>query len=80
MITSRLHSHFADSTQHYSGLISKTEGSVRKIQKRAHFHNKNVKKGTPDLPSYIHGFFTVVLIKQIFEKIMKAASGSSTQF
>ena len=66
-----------------SGVILETEGSVRKIQKRALFQYKKVKKGTPNLTSpYIHSVFTIVLIKQIFEKNMsfRAASGSWTQF
>ena len=51
--------------------------------KRALFHNKKVKKGTPNLTSpYVHSRFTLVLIKQIFEKnrSLRAASGSQTQF
>ena len=63
--------------------IVETEGSVRKIQKRALFHYKKVKKGTPNLTSpYVHGLFTNFLIKQIFEKnkSSRAASGSRTQF
>ena len=44
-------------------------GSIRKIQKRALFHYKKVKKGTPNLSSpYVHSLFQIVLIKQIFEK------------
>ena len=34
-----------------SGIILKTEGNVQKIQKRALFHYKKVKKGTPNLTS-----------------------------
>ena len=64
-------------------IILETEGSVRKIQKRALLHYKKVKKGTPDLASpYLHSLFKIVLIKQIFEKnkSTRAASGSRTQF
>ena len=65
------------------GVILETEGSVRKIQKRALFHYKTVKKGTPNLTSpFVHGLFTIVLMKQIFEKnkSFRAASGNQTQF
>ena len=61
----------------YSGVILETEGSVQKIQKRALFHYKIFKKGTPNLISpYVHGLFTVALMKQIFEKnkSLRAAS------
>ena len=34
-----------------SEVIVETEGSVRKMQKRALFHYKKVKKGTPSLTS-----------------------------
>ena len=53
------------------------------MQKRALFHYKTVKKGTPNLTSpFVRGHFTIVLMKQIFEKnkSLKAASGSWTQF
>ena len=66
-----------------TGVILETEGSVWKIQKRALFHYKKIKKGTPNLTSpYDHSLFTIVLIKQIFEKnrSSRAASGSRTQF
>ena len=50
-------------------IILETEGSIQKIQKRVLFHYKKVKKGTPNLTSsYIHSLFTIVLMKQIFEK------------
>ena len=65
------------------GVILETEGSVQKIQKRALFHYKKVKKGTLILTfPYVHTFFTIVLIKQIFEKnkSSRAASISQTQF
>ena len=65
------------------GVILETEDSVRKIQKGALFHYKKVKKGTPNLTSpYVHSFFTLVLIRQFFEKntSSRAASGSRTQF
>ena len=67
----------------YSGVILETEGRVQKIQKRALFHYKIVEKGTPNLISpYVHGLFTVALMKQIFEKNkpLRAASRSQTQF
>ena len=67
----------------YSEVILETEGSIQKTQKRALFHYKTVKKGTPNLTSsYVHGLFTVVLMKQIFEKnkSLRAASESWTQF
>ena len=66
-----------------TGIILETEGSVQKILKRALFHYKKVKKGTPNLTSpYVYSLFTIVLIKQIFEKnkSLRAASGSRTQF
>ena len=51
------------------GIILETEGSIQKTQKRALFHYKTVKKGTPNLTyPYIHDLFTIVLIKQISEK------------
>ena len=65
------------------GVILETKGSVRKIQKRALFHYKTVKKGTPNLISrYLYGLFTIVLTKQIFEKTKssRATSASQTQF
>ena len=65
------------------GIILETEGSIQKIQKRALFHYKTVKKGTPNLTyPYIHDFFTIVLIKQISEKnkSSRAASRNQTQF
>ena len=55
--------------QQYPGIILETEGSVRKIQKRALIHYKKIKKGTPNLTSsYVGSLFTIALIKQIFEK------------
>ena len=52
-----------------SGIILETEGSIRKIQKRVFFQYKKVKKGTPNLTSpYVYSLFTLVFIKQIFEK------------
>ena len=51
--------------------------------KRALFHYKKVKKGTPNLTSLcVHSIFTIVLIKQIFEKnkSLRALSRSRTQF
>ena len=55
-----------------SRVILETESSVHKIQGRY-----------PNLTSlYVHSLFTIVLIKQIFEKnkSLKAVSGSRTQF
>ena len=66
-----------------AGVILETEGSAWKIQKRALFHYKKVKKGTPYLtPPYVHNLFTIALIKQICEKnrSLRAASGSWMQF
>ena len=66
-----------------TGVISETEGSIQKIQKKALFHNKKVKKGTLILTSpYIHSLFTIALIKQIFEKnkSSRAASRNQTKF
>ena len=66
-----------------SGVILETEGSVRKIQKKALFPCKKVKKGTLNLTSpYVDSLCTIVLIKQIFEKnkSLWAASRSQTQF
>ena len=41
------------------GVILETEGSIRKIPKRALFHDK---KGTPNLAScYVHSLFVIVL-------------------
>ena len=46
------------------GVILETEGSIQKTQKRALFHYKTVKKGTPNLTSpYVHGLFAIVFIK-----------------
>ena len=66
----------------YAGVIVETEGNVRKMQKRALFHHKKIKKDTPNLTSpYVHSLFTIFLIKQVFEKNKspRAASGSRTQ-
>ena len=66
-----------------AGVILETEGNIQKIQKKALYHYKTVKKSTPNLTSpYVYGFFTIVLIKQIFEKIkqLRAGSGNWTQF
>ena len=47
-----------------SGIILETKCSIRKIQKRALFHYKKVKKGTPNLTfASVHGLFTIVVIK-----------------
>ena len=62
-----------------SAIILETEGSVRKIQKRAFPTRKKLKKGTPIFTSpHVHSLFTTVLIKQVFEKnkSSRAASGS----
>ena len=51
-----------------------------KDTERVLFHYKNVKKGTPNLTSpYVHSFFTIVFMTQIFlkNKSLRAASGSS---
>ena len=64
-------------------IILETEGSIRKIQQRALFQYKTVKKGTPNLTfPYDHSLFTIVLVKQIFEKnkSWRAVSRSQTQF
>ena len=59
----------ATSFHDHTGVILETEGSIRKIQKRALFYYKTVRKGTPTLTSpYVHGLFIIVSIKQIFEK------------
>ena len=76
---------FEDSLSSFvtSGVIVETEGSVRKMQKRALFHNKKVKKGTPNLASpYFHSLFIIFSMKQIFEKnkSSRAVSRSRTQF
>ena len=66
-----------------AGVILEIEGSVQKIQKRPLFHNKKVKKGTPNLTSpYGHSLLTIILIKKICEKnnSSRAASGSQSQF
>ena len=71
------------STSHVTGIILETEGTVQKIQKRALFHQKKVKKGTPNLTSPCdHSFFALVLIKQIFEKnrSSRAVPEIQTQF
>ena len=47
------------------GISLETEGSVLKIQKRALFHNKKVKKVLPNFTSpYVRSLFTIILIKQ----------------
>ena len=63
----------------YTGVILKTTGSTQKTQKRALFHYKTDKKGTLNLP-FVYSFFTIILIKQIFEKnkSLRAASGGWT--
>ena len=72
-----------------TGVIIRTKDYFRnwgqrpKGIKRALFHCKKVKKGTPNLTSpYVHSLFTVVLIKQICEKnkSSRAASGGGTKF
>ena len=66
-----------------SGVTLETEGSFRKIQKRALFHYEKVEKGTPNLISPgVHSLFTAILMKQVFEKnkSSRATSGSRTQF
>ena len=65
----------------YTGVILETEGSIWKIQKRALFLYKKVKKGILMSTSpYVDSFFTIVLISQIFKKnkSSRAASGSQT--
>ena len=45
-------------------IILAPEGSVQKILKRELFHNKKVKKGTPNLTSFdVQNLITIVLIK-----------------
>ena len=52
-----------------TGVILETGGSVQKIQKRALFHYKKVLKGTRNFTSpCVNSLFTIVWIKQIFEK------------
>ena len=54
----------------FTGVILQTEGGIWKTEKRALFHYKKVQKGTPNLnPPHVHSLFTIVLIKQVFEKI-----------
>ena len=51
--------------------------------KKDTFSLQKVKKGTPHLTyPYVHGLYTIVLIKQIFKKYKswRAVSGSRTQF
>ena len=63
----------------YRGYLE-AEGNVRKIQKRTLFYYKAVKKGTASLTSpYVLSFFTVVLIKHIFEK-KKSYRGQGPEF
>ena len=63
-----------------SGVILETVGSIWKVQKRALFQYKTVKKGTPNLTSpYIHGLFTIVLIKQLSEKNKSSRTTSGNQ-
>ena len=58
-----------------TGVILETEGSIWKIQNRALFHYKKVKKGTPNLTSpYVHSLFTIVLIKVIEGRVLKPES------
>ena len=64
-------------------LILEIEGSVRQRQKRALFSYKKPEKGTSNLNDpYVHSTFTMLLIKQIFEKYksLVAASENRTQF
>ena len=64
-------------------VILDTAESVQEISfSRAPFHYKKVKKGTHNFTSpYVHRFFAIVLIKQIFEKnkSSRAVSRSWTQ-
>ena len=65
------------------GVVSETEGCIWKIQKGHFFTMKQLKRAPLNLTSsYIHGLFTIVLIKQIFEKnkLLRAASRNWTQF
>ena len=62
---------------------SRNWGQRPKDTKKALFHYKKVKKGTPNLTSpFIHSLFTIVLIKKFFEKnkSSRAASENRTQF
>ena len=53
-------------------VILKTEGSIRKMQKRALFHCKTAKKGSPNLTSpYVHSLFTIVSLQN---KLLKKIS------
>ena len=79
----RYHKHCCIMQITLTGIILETEGSVWKIQKRALFPYKKIQKSTPNLTSpYVHSLFTIVSIKQIFEKNkpLRAVSGSQTQF
>ena len=74
---------FSENFLYLPGVILENEGSVRKTQKRTLFHCETIKKGTPNSTfSYVHGLFTIVFIKWIFEKnkSSRAASGNWTQF
>ena len=52
------------------------EGGAKKRSKRDLFLNKQLQKGTCDLSyAYVHIIFTLLLIKQIFEK--KITDGSA---
>ena len=49
-----------------SGVIVETEGSIWKMQKKALFHYKKSKKGTPNLTfPCVHSLFTIFLIKPV---------------
>ena len=47
----KMYNLFSQILKDYSGIILETDGSIRKIQKRAFFHYKKVKKDTLILPS-----------------------------
>ena len=44
----KMYNLFSQILKDYSGIILETDGSIRKIQKRAFFHYKKVKKDTPN--------------------------------
>ena len=63
-----------------SGVILETEDSVRQMYKRALFLNyKKLIKKTPDEQIYVHSIFSLLLIRQVFEKNKSSRTAFKSQ-